>query len=318
MRQDLYTEIFSQIHSSAEVNEEEFEMRSKKYKSNKRAVKKVAVLAASLTIVLGVSATAYATNMFGLNKLVIKTEINATTSPDTDTAKKPESTEKKQQDRISLQGWEDSPEAKALTEWQTFINNYDQDGKILDQVGDAPTKFDKKYGMYSIYSQEMADKLETIIKKYDLKLHKSITDFADNKDLVKLLGIDFVGEMNSVEGGYMYEDGGFHYDGVYNLGDDESLDYQFSNCKKGTFNDVTLTIGDAKEYKQWSYKTKDGTEVLLALGSMKSLIITERDQSFVSINVLAGTDEGFIDNETKSSEEVLEKLADSFQYSLLK
>lgn len=40
-------------------------------------------------------------------------------------------------DRISLSGYQESPEAKALAEWQAFCAGYDTDGKILSALGNG-------------------------------------------------------------------------------------------------------------------------------------------------------------------------------------
>ena len=38
---------------------------------------------------------------------------------------------------------------------------------IISEIGNSPTGFEERYGHYLVYTQEMADKLEEIIAKYD-------------------------------------------------------------------------------------------------------------------------------------------------------
>lgn len=114
----------------------------------------------------------------------------------------------------SLQGYPDTPEYKASAEWNKFEQSYDRDGKILDEA-DAEQKrtgidpFGEKYGSYLIYSQEMADKVDEITAKYNLKLHTGFDD-GDEKRLEEKVGDIF--NDNITGGAYFYDDGTFQMD----------------------------------------------------------------------------------------------------------
>lgn len=315
LNQELYTDTFSQMHSSVCFNKEELRM-----KKRRKQIMRMGVAAVSLTVALGLGATAYACDFFGLKDMIInKPEVTASVEPGnpTDTPAS-EDIDYTQGDTISLSGWADSKEGKAVSEWTAFLDTYDQDGKVLEQVGNDPTGFEEKYGMYFVYSQEMADKFDEIIDKYGLKMHESMDIFEDNKDLIKRVGGNFLGRKNKVCGGYIYNDGSFQYDGEAYLHNGKKVNYQFSNLKKGIFTDTTLSIGDSNDYTEWNYKTKSGVRVYLALSKTKALIITERKHSFVAVNVLAGTEEGFLDGDDTITKKDLQEMADSFRYNILK
>ena len=87
---------------------------------------------------------------------------------------------------------------------------------------------------------------------------------------------------------------------------------------KGVLDAVGLNAGDVEGYDQREYKTASGVPVLLALGEYKSLIFADLEDCFVAVNVLSGTetpgDDVFGGPMTA---DMLEKLADSFDFSVL-
>ena len=162
--------------------------------------------------------------------------------------------------------------------------------------------------------QEMAEKLEEIPAKYDLKKHTNMLDIYPKEELCAQVGGDFLGE-NRAYSTYMYEDGTFKFDGQTDLAGYGLLDYQFMRCVRGSLTDVMLNIGDVREYREWTYATACGIPVTLAMGPFKCLVIANLPDSFVTINVLAGerTSEAL----GGITAEELEHFADSFDFSLL-
>jgi hypothetical protein len=276
----------------------------RKMKNNQKSGNKIIAVVASVCIICATSTTTYATNRFDLKDMLI----NKTGFPSVSTEK-----------LISLQGFADSNECKAIDEWNSFRANYDKDLALLKKVGNGPTGLDPKYDLYNVYTQEMADKLDQIVKKYGLALHSSLNTEITTEELIQKVGSgNFLGTANTNEATYLYEDGTFHIDGYANLDSGLKIDYQFNNYKKGTFNAVVLNIGNIEDYDQWSYTTICGTNVHLALSPKKSLIIADLGSSFMTINVLAGTASGFLDEQGKITSSDLEELSNSFNFSLIK
>ena len=229
------------------------------------------------------------------------------------------------QEMISLQGFSDSPEYKAAQEWNQFVKSYDRESKILDAYDKkvkktGKDKFEKKYGAYGVYSQEMADKVDEIAKKYDLKLHKpGLGDAREDGFNAKF---DNFIKPGVTCGGYYYEDGTIGFDGKY-----KNINFQFSRNVKGYFDTVTLNIGDKSGYDQWTYKTKDGYTAYISLGSKegrtvdtfnpfigKGIILIDLEGSFVSLNVLPYDDDGNFKDLSKAD---LEELVEQFDLSKL-
>lgn len=74
------------------------------------------------------------------------------------------------------------------------------------------------------------------------------------------------------------------------------------------------TIGNADDYTQWEYETACGVPVMLATGPDKALIIMDRPEAFLVVNVLdirwGDTEAG----EMTMPREVLETIADAFSF----
>lgn len=306
----FYQETFSQVRPSGTVRWEDMEsMRPAGRPTN---MKRIVILAAVICLLAGLSAVAVANDWLGLRNLELNGEVTVIQPDGTETTVTvPTGT-------ISLQGYNDTPEKKALEEWQNFLSTYD-DGGLLDRLGNSPSGFEGEYGLYLIYSQEMADKFEEILAKYGLKKHISMLDDLYTKEaLCAQVGGDFLGK-NRAGSTYMYEDGTFHFDGDVDLGGYGLLDYQFMRCVRGSFTDMMLNIGDVADYREWVYTTASGISVTLALGPAKGLVIADLPDSFVTINVLAGTEtpESDVFSSGPFMAEDLERFADSFDFSIL-
>ncbi len=313
---DLYKDTFSQVHTAVRIEMEDYYSMKTKYKHRKS----IAVLVAVFCLVLAFSVTAYAMNLFGLKDLVMQRTYTTTFSGNpSENAEGPSSKVTVAGDLISLQGYPDSNEYKAVAEWTAFCDSYDQDGTLLAKVGNGPTGLDNRYSLYLVYTQEMADKLDEIVSKYKLQLHQTFIEINSAEDLLIKTGKgNFLGTANTVQSSYMYEDGTFHIDGIAGLSNGRVIDYQFMNYKKGSFNEAILNIGNADDYDDWSYKTASGVTVSLSISPNKSLIILGLDDAFVTINVLAGTEAGFLDESGKITASDLEAFADTFDFSALK
>jgi hypothetical protein len=293
-------------------------------------IKRIVTIAAAAALVTALTVTALATRFFGIRDLVISS--GAAGSPavsaadpspvqtETAAAAAPSPSQSPKQDLIVLQGYPDSPEYKAAAAWNTFCAGYDTDHKILDQVGNSSNEYTEKYPMYLVYSKDMADKLSQIADQYGLKLHTSMTIVESADALYKTAGTGrfldgAVGGSSGMLGGYVYNDGTFHYDGQAVLSGGIVIDYQLGNYIKGTFSDTYLNIGDAGAYKEWQYATKSGVTVSLALSDGKALVIADLKTSFVTVNVLSGTSGALLPGAGTITAGQLEQFADSIDFS---
>lgn len=320
---DFYKATFSQIHSSNNINMEDYDIM----KTKQKHIRKIVIAAASVCFIAIASTTVYATNIFGLKDMLIGDNSNLHSedsglknpSNNTEGTGFSDGSQVSKEDYISLQGFSDSNESKASAEWLSFTQSYDQDGALLNKVGNGPTGLDSKYDLYLVYTQDMADKMEEIIQKYDLRLHSSLSILTNSEELIQKAGTgNFLGTANTANSSYMYEDGTFHYDGEATLDNGLVVNYQFENYKKGTFSDVFLNIGSITDYKEWNYKTTSEQMVNLCISPSKALIIADLGDSFITVNVLAGTEHGFLDDDGKITSTDLEALANSFDFSLIK
>lgn len=292
---DFYRETFSQVHSSAQIRWEDFAQTRKPRR--KKPVRRLWLLAAVLALLAALSIGAVAAHLLGLQDLLLPQN-----QPD------PSGQPSVQEQQLSLSGYISTPESQGLAEWNAFLSSYDPDGAILNVVGNYIDPELAQYSCYLVYTQEMADKLEEIAAKYTLSLHTWNHVVEDQGEWVSLLG-DFLGD-NTAYSGKIYEDGTFHYDGYLTTSEGRELNYQFRRSVKGALNDVYLPVGELSAYEEWYYKTGAGWEITLDLGPDRGFLLTDLGDSFVFVNVLAGTDQGITKQDMKD-------LADSFNFSLL-
>ena len=305
---EFYQKTFSQVHSSADIRWENMEaMRPKK-----RISKHLLVLAAGIALLAVLSTVAAATDLFGLRSWLLPEKQDVTMPIDPETGEQ----EVQAVDMISLSGYMDTPEGRATAEWQAFLNGCD----IMAAAQEAdrnPGEVDSRYALYQVYNQEMADKLDEIVEKYGLKLHEEMIDAYEHPETMETV-LEALGD-NRAYSAYFFEDGTLHYDGEYDLLDYGKVDYQFSRYVRGTFNEVILNVGDVTDYEEWTYETACGQAVTLALGPTKALLLADLGDSFVTLNVLAGTDTDPADifSSGPISAANLENLADSFDFTKL-
>lgn len=54
-------------------------------------------------------------------------------------------------------------------EWYNSTKNYDPDWKIYKSTVHNPAEFSELYSEYGLYTQEMKEKLDTILEKYQMR-----------------------------------------------------------------------------------------------------------------------------------------------------
>ena len=252
--------------------------RNKQKRGGSRLLKQLAV--AALCLIVGLSATALATNFFGLWDLAL---------PDPELSffvEHPDGTVEEQPVQlISLQGFAGSPEHAAGVAWQTFLNAYDLEATLAatgNSWGDVP----EQYWMYGAYSLEMVEKIHEIAERYELSLLGAMLDIRTQEEFQKsiasgpLFADDSVGFM-----GYLFESGTFRLDGYF-----EKIGFQLGSSRKGVFDNVFLNVGDIANFEEWNYENVHGTTLLLMQRDYQSLIFLETETAFITVNILAGTE----------------------------
>lgn len=266
----------------------------------KKFTKRTLLLVAALCLLLAFGTVALATNLFGLRDMLV---------PSNDPEIKNE---------MVLSGYTSSPEYMAAADWKAFENSYDPDGSILAQIdpeGPEDAHLDEKYNHYNVYTPEMASELERIAAKYGLTLYGKFASEIPGSFVEKLIVNDDTefsdSAYNSMLGGYMFDDGTFHFDGIFDASAGRlSVNYQFRHSVKGVFDPTFLNIGDIETYQEQVIVTSSGVQLMTALSEQQAVLISEFDDCFISINVMGGTDEGITFDDLKD-------LANTFDFSTI-
>lgn len=198
---------------------------------------------------------------------------------------------------ISLQG----THMEALAEWIAFVEVYDSDHMIAveaESIGNTGNIPEQYYVTYGCYTQEMVDKLEEIVEKYELKLLSSKVQFAqqESSSVLQILGLEGVcRETQSSQVKYL--DGYYYPEGTFELNMTVSLEgkdwqctdnlatYRFS--RKEYFDPVFGAVSNPEDYTQWDYTRQDGNIVLLAMNDEFARIYIDLPDAFISVSMEA-------------------------------
>lgn len=304
---DLYKEVFSQVHTSVQINVEDYQTMKKQH----FPVRTFVALAAVVALMAAMTATAVAFNLFGLRDLAFP-ERSTLHVPHVDESTGSVSYEDRVVDMISLQGYADTPENQACMEWDRFYWDYTADHSFSNDIYDEGGK----YSLYSVYDDTMAARMDEIVAKYGLKLHQSMEDIPGRSAWLETLGDSFLAENNTGYYGYRYDDGTCAFDGDAAIDGCGLVSYQFHYARKGYLDTVSLNVGNLDDYQDWDYRARCGMTVKLSLGPSRSFIWADLEEGFLFVNVLNGTqgDETFADIPLDRAG--LEALADSFDFSV--
>ena len=211
----------------------------------------------------------------------------------------------------STPDYSDSPEYRAAREWLDFTSGYDPDGSILQSsVAQGGMDYASDYTMYRVYSRELAEKLEDIVARYALSLHKTMSFCYGGDELCRFAGTGNFLPANCECMGYIYDNGSFHFEGSALL-DDTTVGYQFDRHMKGVFSEFPLNL--AAETEDSRTVTVDGISLILTTGPERCLIHTELPLSYVTVTVPVGVQSE--ENPNGIPEDWLEFLAGSFRWS---
>ena len=210
-------------------------------------------------------------------------------------------TESVEQQVLTLAGLKGTPAYKAAMEWYEFKQEYDPDHSVYVEIandGKIP-EFPGEYDGYSLYSQEMKDELDGILKKNGLNLQGARLDFRTIKNMCEALGIDRIQTTENnvivnVDTGGCYESGNFHLLLKFDLPDaaENEIDNTTGTLmwnRKDCFSEDMITIEETGDWKEWNYTTASGyqTVIIRSESDTRGWIICDRGEAILALQIEA-------------------------------
>lgn len=176
---------------------------------------------------------------------------------------------------LTLAGLKGSRNYQAAQEWFAFKKEYDPDHTILEKLqndGLVPG-FPAEYESYNIYSQELKDKLDEILEKYNLNPIGETIPFKTEELACKALGLEDI--VNPESGAFMEVDyvgyqecGNLNMDFNFIIPGDSDSGEQKTRChlyymRKDAFTEDIISLREIEAWKEWTYKTASGADVLI-------------------------------------------------------
>ena len=220
--------------------------------------------------------------------------------------------------QITLQG----ANQEALAEWNIFCRDYDPDGAIVTANDNNELGIPNPYYIpYGCYSQEMVDKLNEIVLKYDLKLLSPDVGCQsyESSVLFSSLGIDgvFHGDVEYLSG-YFYPEGTFNIELLFQPDTDQwpykdnSASYYYS--AKEYFDPAYYEVADLENCTQWNYTRSDGRTVLLVMNDEQARIIADLQDALVTVSFASSKWDG--GNKVQMTQSALEQISEQFDFSI--
>lgn len=204
------------------------------------------------------------------------------------------------------------PEVLALREWEEFLAEYDTDRSILSdamETGFAP-EGREDWLLYGVYSYEMGEKLDEIVKRSGLVLNNTM-DTISFEELQNRVGGSFIIDADIEEYCQVYEYGSFQFKGNAEPVGGGKVAFEFHCVVKGTFDDKLPLWLDYNSMDEWRYETACGESVWLALGASHAMILTEARDRYLMAVVPDGREIGI-------TEEMIQGLADRIDFRMIK
>lgn len=239
------------------------------------------------------------------------------------------------QNVLTLTGLKGTPGYQAAMEWFQFKESYDPDHVLhveLIQQEQLPT-YPPEYDYYQIYTQEMKDTLDAIFDQYSLKPEGHKLEFRTVRNLCNALGIEkFHTAANDIEitvdGGQARSNGNFNMNLEFTLPEEENgfgstwgvLKWNRKDCLSEDY----ITIEDTGDWREWSYTTASGNEVLIICSpsDWRGWIFCDRQEALLSV-MLEVRKDFYTQDETGTrvdfvymSDNQLERIADAIDFSI--
>lgn len=214
---------------------------------------------------------------------------------------------------------------QALKEWYEFQESYDPDGALLTDEPDIPDIPNQYEYTYSCYTQEMVDKVDEIVAKYNLKLldvpivfQRYQSDiFLEETGIQSLLLPDSNAQMLELVG-ELFLPYNIYMEFQIATENADSPWGHYCYTRKDYFPEGVAKRMDLSSYEQWDHTTPDGTKLLLALSSKgQGEIIAEQENAMIMISIDGNrTQSDYPDASEVMTKAELESIADQFDYSV--
>ena len=173
---------------------------------------------------------------------------------------------------LTLAGLGGTPASQAAREWYAFCESYDPDRAIQKAAWGKELELPEEYYGYGLYSQEMKEKLDEILTKYDLKLRGKQVEFQTSKLLFRALGMENVLNPDSearmtVSHAAYYENGNLDLYINISIPSQNGTDFEKTNGylyyrSKDCFIPDIAVLTEA-QWEEWNYTTAAGNKVLI-------------------------------------------------------
>ena len=235
---------------------------------------------------------------------------------------------------LTFAGVKGSPSYQAAKEWFDFLHAYDPDNKIYETVWQDWPNFPEEYSAYHLYSQEMKDALDSILRKYNLKPVGSLLAFNSVENVCAALDVDkFTVDSNEVKtnitGGYVFDNGNFMLIVDIKLPEDTASQVcqtqgQIDWYRKDCLSSDHIYLDDIEQWKEWNYKTTAGNDVLIIRSDSdwRAWIICEREEAMLVLRLESRIDLGYNEDCSKHwgylemTDEQLEMVADTIDFGI--
>ena len=238
---------------------------------------------------------------------------------------------------LTLAGIQGSRNYMAAQEWFAFKQEYDPDHSIIMQLQSTKSvpEFPEEYASYNLYTQEMKDKLDEILQKYDLKLIGRTVPFRTEELVCKALGLEDIivpgsDAVMDLDYASYQECGNLNMDFKVTIPADADHEEQKTSCHvyymhKDAFTEDVISLGEMDTWKEWNYTTASGEEVLIFRSpedwrgfifcDMPNYTVTLR---YTFIHEQYGNDAAgnmIVDREIMTDQQI-ERLADAIDFSI--
>lgn len=226
---------------------------------------------------------------------------------------------------LTTSGPEDSKRYQAAKEWNEFEVSY-----ARDHDWDETFLFPAEYEHYEVYSQEMVDKLEEILDKYDLKPIGAQVISQSRKGILDYLGLETVlrpgvpAKINDMDVAY-YESGYFTVFCYIQM--EEGADrWPYSTYVTCTFSgkevldNGVFILDNPDTWEEWNYTTSSGENFLILYSPeyWECYAIYDRGDAMVSLTIQTAqtlyTDNRYSEN--RMNRQQVEQLLDVMDFTL--